>query len=234
MYNGALSDMSLGADPYTSNRYAFAAGNPSSRIEYDGHITEECASGLMTGCTQARVVVTETHVVRTGLGVPPLGVEPVGVVVLAGRVGGVDLDDVDLPLPPDAGLVPVPQPAPTRHSGAEAKLLEGEVPTGCPCAGHSGSRVGPPTGHPARSTVKSPTARTTPNSPTRHGHPGQIYLIVSAAPSDQLVPASCDRDAWCTASPSRCLGMRPVPYPVQFAFGGAVGDAVMRRSVHSR
>ncbi|MFF2066693.1 RHS repeat-associated core domain-containing protein [Streptomyces sp. NPDC058200] len=38
MYNGALSDMSLGADPYTSNRYAFTGGNPVTNIEIDGHL----------------------------------------------------------------------------------------------------------------------------------------------------------------------------------------------------
>ncbi|MFJ7494648.1 DNRLRE domain-containing protein [Streptomyces sp. NPDC097727] len=37
MYNGALADMSLGADPYTSNRYAFSGGNPTSPVELDGH-----------------------------------------------------------------------------------------------------------------------------------------------------------------------------------------------------
>ncbi|MEV0171099.1 DNRLRE domain-containing protein [Streptomyces sp. NPDC050803] len=37
MYNGALADMGLGADPYTANRYAFTGGNPTSRAEYDGH-----------------------------------------------------------------------------------------------------------------------------------------------------------------------------------------------------
>ncbi|MGW0121499.1 golvesin C-terminal-like domain-containing protein [Streptomyces sp. NPDC003327] len=37
MYNGALADMSLGADPYTSNRYAFTGGNPTSLVELDGH-----------------------------------------------------------------------------------------------------------------------------------------------------------------------------------------------------
>jgi RHS repeat-associated protein len=36
-YDGALSDLSLAADPYTGNRYAFASGNPISRIELDGH-----------------------------------------------------------------------------------------------------------------------------------------------------------------------------------------------------
>ncbi len=40
MYNGALADMNLGADPYTSNRYAFAGGNPSSFIELDGHMLD--------------------------------------------------------------------------------------------------------------------------------------------------------------------------------------------------
>ncbi|WP_415952536.1 DNRLRE domain-containing protein [Streptomyces sp. KLOTTS4A1] len=37
MYNGALADMGLGADPYTGNRYAFTGGNPVSFIEIDGH-----------------------------------------------------------------------------------------------------------------------------------------------------------------------------------------------------
>ena len=37
MYNGALSDMSMSADPYTGNRYAFGDGNPLSNIELDGH-----------------------------------------------------------------------------------------------------------------------------------------------------------------------------------------------------
>ena len=37
MYNGALDDMNLGSDPMTGNRYAFTGGNPTSRIENDGH-----------------------------------------------------------------------------------------------------------------------------------------------------------------------------------------------------
>jgi hypothetical protein len=36
-YNGALSGLNLGADPFTGNRYAFTGGNPISRIEIDGH-----------------------------------------------------------------------------------------------------------------------------------------------------------------------------------------------------
>ncbi|WP_405595403.1 DNRLRE domain-containing protein [Streptomyces sp. NBC_01092] len=38
MYNGALSDMNLGADPFTGNRYAFSGGNPTSFVELDGHL----------------------------------------------------------------------------------------------------------------------------------------------------------------------------------------------------
>ncbi|WP_116641141.1 DNRLRE domain-containing protein, partial [Streptomyces scopuliridis] len=38
MYNGALADMNLGADPFTGNRYAFAGGNPTSFVELDGHL----------------------------------------------------------------------------------------------------------------------------------------------------------------------------------------------------
>ncbi|MFE5026856.1 DNRLRE domain-containing protein [Streptomyces sp. NPDC056656] len=37
MYTGALSDMKLGADPYSGNRYAFTGGNPISNVELDGH-----------------------------------------------------------------------------------------------------------------------------------------------------------------------------------------------------
>ncbi|GAA1874239.1 golvesin C-terminal-like domain-containing protein [Asanoa iriomotensis] len=37
-YNGALSDMHLGLNPWTGNRYAFGGGNPISMIELDGHV----------------------------------------------------------------------------------------------------------------------------------------------------------------------------------------------------
>ena len=38
MYNGALADLNLAADPFNGNRYAFAGGNPINRIELDGHV----------------------------------------------------------------------------------------------------------------------------------------------------------------------------------------------------
>ncbi|MFC8421082.1 DNRLRE domain-containing protein [Streptomyces sp. NPDC057236] len=50
MYNGALADMGLGADPFTGNRYAFTGGNPTSLIEYDGHRLAECNESGYT-CT---------------------------------------------------------------------------------------------------------------------------------------------------------------------------------------
>ncbi|MGW0084406.1 golvesin C-terminal-like domain-containing protein [Streptomyces sp. NPDC003393] len=45
MYNGALADMGLGTDPYTSNRYAFAGGNPASCVELDGHMLDGGGGG---------------------------------------------------------------------------------------------------------------------------------------------------------------------------------------------
>ncbi|MBO9521461.1 MAG: RHS repeat-associated core domain-containing protein [Nocardioidaceae bacterium] len=37
MYSGALDDLALGTDPWSTNRYSFAGGNPISGIELDGH-----------------------------------------------------------------------------------------------------------------------------------------------------------------------------------------------------
>ncbi|MEU1734843.1 polymorphic toxin-type HINT domain-containing protein [Streptosporangium sp. NPDC020145] len=36
-YDGALDDLGLGLDPWTSNRYAFTGGNPIGIVEIDGH-----------------------------------------------------------------------------------------------------------------------------------------------------------------------------------------------------
>ncbi|MGW7287927.1 golvesin C-terminal-like domain-containing protein, partial [Streptomyces sp. NPDC054847] len=54
MYNGALADMNLGADPYTRNRYAFAGGNPTSFVELDGHLP--CADGIKDVCGSSNSV----------------------------------------------------------------------------------------------------------------------------------------------------------------------------------
>jgi RHS repeat-associated protein len=51
MYNGALADQNLTTNPYTGNPYAFAAGNPLTNIELDGHRPicdgEECSSSVI-------------------------------------------------------------------------------------------------------------------------------------------------------------------------------------------
>ncbi|MFE7712023.1 DNRLRE domain-containing protein [Streptomyces sp. NPDC057486] len=59
MYNGALADMNLGTDPYTSNRYAFTGGNPTSFIELDGHIACR-GTGLTTVCGEDLIESTST------------------------------------------------------------------------------------------------------------------------------------------------------------------------------
>jgi RHS repeat-associated protein len=51
-YAGALKDMSLGTDPWNTNRYAFGGGNPVSRVELDGHLNrEESAGGGFVGAS---------------------------------------------------------------------------------------------------------------------------------------------------------------------------------------
>ncbi|MEQ4207936.1 RHS repeat-associated core domain-containing protein [Actinopolymorpha sp. B9G3] len=40
-YNGALADMNLATDPFNGNRYGYAAGNPITRLDYDGHYAIE-------------------------------------------------------------------------------------------------------------------------------------------------------------------------------------------------
>jgi RHS repeat-associated protein len=44
-YNGALDDLALGMDPWNTNRYAFAGGNPISFVELDGHLAAPASDG---------------------------------------------------------------------------------------------------------------------------------------------------------------------------------------------
>ncbi|MGW1028113.1 golvesin C-terminal-like domain-containing protein [Streptomyces sp. NPDC002577] len=53
MYNGALADMNLGNDPYTSNRYSYLGGNPTSLVELDGHCPRDICDWLDTSKTSA-------------------------------------------------------------------------------------------------------------------------------------------------------------------------------------
>lgn len=55
MYNGALADMGLGADPFTGNRYAFTGGNPISQIEVDGHTSVDALCGGISGCNAVTI-----------------------------------------------------------------------------------------------------------------------------------------------------------------------------------
>ena len=49
LYNGALSDMALGMDPWNTNRYAFAGGNPITGVELDGHLVAVSDGGGGSG-----------------------------------------------------------------------------------------------------------------------------------------------------------------------------------------
>jgi RHS repeat-associated protein len=72
-FQDALGDQQLAADPLTQNRYAFAGGNPTSNVEYDGHavcndpggvchgggaVTTICSTGGGPPCTPTGVDVT--------------------------------------------------------------------------------------------------------------------------------------------------------------------------------
>ncbi|RZU16298.1 RHS repeat-associated protein [Kribbella rubisoli] len=45
MFNGALSGLGLGSDPWNANRYVFGGGNPISRVELNGHLNATDSSG---------------------------------------------------------------------------------------------------------------------------------------------------------------------------------------------
>ncbi|MEU6879181.1 DNRLRE domain-containing protein [Streptomyces sp. NPDC046712] len=73
MYTGALADMSLGADPYTGNRYAFTGGNPVSRVELDGHDWLDPIKNILSGATKVatkapRVPFLAIEVFLNGIG----------------------------------------------------------------------------------------------------------------------------------------------------------------------
>ncbi|WP_410790922.1 RHS repeat-associated core domain-containing protein [Kribbella sp. C-35] len=65
MYDGALEDMALGADPWNANRYMFAGGNPVTGVESDGH----CAFDPETESACGRPV---TRILGSGSTPPPV------------------------------------------------------------------------------------------------------------------------------------------------------------------
>src|SRR5262249_1226578 len=61
LFNGALGDMALGADPWNTNRYMLGGGNPVSRVEQNGHMNrEETGSGGKYGA--ALEICPECHI----------------------------------------------------------------------------------------------------------------------------------------------------------------------------
>ncbi len=67
MFDGAPQDLGLGTDPWNANRYMFGGGNPSGRVELDGHmnaITDDDGNGGMTPTphnSARRTPVTESR-----------------------------------------------------------------------------------------------------------------------------------------------------------------------------
>ncbi|WP_445319867.1 golvesin C-terminal-like domain-containing protein [Micromonospora sp. ZYX-F-536] len=97
-YNGALSDLKLGFDPWSGNRYAFGGGNPISRVEIDGHdaVPIGPALGAAAGAAAA-VAAAEAAVVAAAPVLIVLGVVAavVGISALLANVGDGELSADD-------------------------------------------------------------------------------------------------------------------------------------------
>ncbi|WP_405601325.1 DNRLRE domain-containing protein [Streptomyces sp. NBC_01410] len=97
MYNGALSDMRLGSDPFTGNRYAFTGGNPISGVEIDGHNWCEGGSFCPWDDNFATAYVGAVKTVADTLASPVMAAEPIlrekcpGCFGTPGNPNGVDL-----------------------------------------------------------------------------------------------------------------------------------------------
>ncbi len=97
MYNGALSDMRLGSDPFTGNRYAFTGGNPISGVEIDGHNWCEGGSFCPWDDNFASAWVGAVTTTADALASPVLAAEPIlrdkcpGCFGTPGNPNGVDL-----------------------------------------------------------------------------------------------------------------------------------------------
>lgn len=97
MYNGALSDMGLGSDPFTGNRYAFTGGNPISGVEIDGHNWCEGGSFCPWDDNFASAWVGAVTTAADALSSPVIAAEPIlrekcpGCFGSPGNPNGVDL-----------------------------------------------------------------------------------------------------------------------------------------------
>ena len=73
VFHGALANLGLSTDPLTNNRYALAAGNPISYIEWDGHLADlggggggGTTSGGTSQCYDAKDCMATSSSTRTG------------------------------------------------------------------------------------------------------------------------------------------------------------------------
>ncbi|MGW6196975.1 golvesin C-terminal-like domain-containing protein [Kribbella sp. NPDC055110] len=64
-YNGALKDLALGADPWNTNRYAFAGGNPITGVELDGHCVMADEGGCDSGASYSGPIQPQQTVPQT-------------------------------------------------------------------------------------------------------------------------------------------------------------------------
>ncbi|MFI7064666.1 RHS repeat-associated core domain-containing protein, partial [Kribbella sp. NPDC050124] len=59
-YDGALKDLALGTDPWNTNRYMFAGGNPITGVELDGHCTMADEGGCDTDANYTGPIQPQT------------------------------------------------------------------------------------------------------------------------------------------------------------------------------
>ncbi|WP_079042109.1 DNRLRE domain-containing protein [Streptomyces aureus] len=112
MYNGALADMKLGADPYTSNRYAFTGGNPTSLVELDGHFVFAIPAIYWAGAALVTALYAATPEGQQNLADAGAAL---GSMLMPSAADTTSSDSSDEPRPgptPNPSPGPAPRPAP--------------------------------------------------------------------------------------------------------------------------
>jgi RHS repeat-associated protein len=61
LYNGALDDLDLATDPFTNNRYSFAAGNPTTLVDQTGHGPVMLPDGYATHSSSVSEISTPSQ-----------------------------------------------------------------------------------------------------------------------------------------------------------------------------